>query len=138
MIILGGLTMHLRRGRFAVGFGILTLATCGEPADPTHIGMPSFAAGGVGRPSVLVNPNADDKGTAKTIQEGIATVAEGGKVMVVPGTYNEAVLIDKGLTLEAVGGESGPAGGAPPRAGNAAVQGATPDPVAIPGPTAPF
>src|SRR5947209_891412 len=71
MIILGRWTMNLRRARFAVGFGILTLATCGEPADPTHIGMPSFAAGGVGRPSVLVNPNADDKGTAKTIQEGI-------------------------------------------------------------------
>ena len=130
--------MNLRRARFAVGFGILTLATCGEPADPTHIGMPSFAAGGVGRPSVLVNPNADDKGTAKTIQEGIATVAEGGKVMVVPGTYNEAVLIDKGLTLEAVGGESGPVVVAPPGTVNAAIQVATPDPVTIRGLTVQF
>src|SRR3989475_3929734 len=130
--------MKARRAQLAVGFALLTLAPCGEPGDPTHIGMPSFAAGGVGRPSVLVNPNADDKGTAKTIQEGIATVAEGGKVMVVPGTYNEAVLIDKGLTLEAVGGESGPVVVAPPGTVNAAIQVATPDPVTIRGLTVQF
>src|SRR5437870_2919834 len=66
--------MHAQRARLAVWFGILTLAACGEPADPAHIGAPSFAAGGVGRPAVLVNPNANDNGTAKTIQEGIVDV----------------------------------------------------------------
>src|SRR6266702_3681322 len=85
-MILRRWTMNLRRAWFAVGFGILTLAACGEPADPAHIGAPSFAAGGVGRPAVLVNPNANDNGTAKTIQEGIDMVAEGGTVMVLPAT----------------------------------------------------
>src|SRR2546426_9368488 len=58
------------------------------------------------RPAVLVNPHVQGNGTAKTIQEGIGMVDPGGKVMVLPGTYNEAIVIDKGLTLEAVGGES--------------------------------
>src|SRR2546426_7990173 len=58
------------------------------------------------RPAVLVNPHVQGNGTAKTIQEGIGMVDPGGKVMVLPGTYAEAVTIGKGLTLEAVGGES--------------------------------
>src|SRR2546425_10891576 len=130
--------MKARRAQLAVGFAMLTLAACGDHSDPVQVGAPSFAAGGIGRPAVLVNPKSDDNGTAKTIQQGIDMVADGGKVMVVPGTYSEAILIDKGLTLEAVGGESGPVGVAPPRAGNAAIHGATPDPVTIRGPPAPF
>src|SRR5438445_6242489 len=47
-------------------------------------------------------------GTATTIQEGIDMVDRGGKVLVLPGTYDEAIVIDKGLTLEGLGGESGP------------------------------
>src|SRR2546425_8920649 len=119
-MILRRWTMNLRRAWFAVGFGILTLAACGEPADPAHIGAPSFAAGGIGRPAVLVNPKSDDNGTAKTIQQGIDMVADGGKVMVVPRTYNEAILIDKGLTLEAGRGGSGPLVGGALGAGHAA------------------
>src|SRR5207247_7187355 len=65
-------------------------------------------------------------------------VADGGKVMVVRGTYNEAILIDKGLTLEAVGGESGPVVVAPLGTVNAAIQVATPDPVTIRGLTVQF
>src|SRR6266571_1941876 len=126
-MILRRWTMNLRRAWFAVGFGILTLAACGEPADPAHIGAPSFAAGGVGRPAVLVNPNANDNGTAKTIQEGIDMVAEGGTVMVLPGTYDEALVIDKGLALEAIGGESEPVIVAPSGSVNAAIRIATPD-----------
>src|SRR5256885_15221357 len=57
------------------------------------------------RPAVLVNPHVQGNGTAKTIQEGIGMVDPGGKGMVLPGTYNEAIVIDKGLTLEAGGGE---------------------------------
>jgi len=125
--------MNLRRAWFAVGFGILTLAACGEPADPAHIGAPSFAAGGVGRPAVLVNPNANDNGTAKTIQEGIDMVAEGGTVMVLPGTYDEALVIAKGLTLEAIDGNGGPVVVAPTGTPAAAALVATSSPVTIRG-----
>src|SRR6266496_3184461 len=126
-------TMNTRRARFALWFVTLALAGCRDAGDSTPIAAPSFAAGDVGRPWVLVNPNADDHGTAKTIQEGIAMVAEGGKVIVLPGTYTEAVVIDKGLTLEAVGGESGPVIVAPPGTADPAILVATPDPVLIRG-----
>jgi len=90
---------------------------------------PSLAP--AGRPAVLVNPHVQGHGTATTIQEGIDMVDPGGKVMVLPGTYEEAVVIDKGLTLEAVEGASGPVIIAPPGAPTIAIQVATPDPVTI-------
>jgi pectin methylesterase-like acyl-CoA thioesterase len=68
------------------------------------------------RPSVLVNPHVRGNGTATTIQGGIDMVGPGGKVMVLPGIYKETLVIDKGLTLEAVGGESGEVIVAPPGA----------------------
>lgn len=108
-------------------------APAGQEELPAHVAAPSFAAGGVGRPSVLVNPNSSDEGTAKTIQEGIDMVASGGKVLVVPGTYNEAIVIDKGLTLEAIGGESGAVVVAPPGVPVNAVEIATTNPVIIRG-----
>ena len=74
-----------------------------------------------GRPAVLVNPHVQGNGTTTTIQEGIDMVDPGGKVMVLPGTYEETLVIDKGLTLEAVGGESGEVIVAPPGAPNAAI-----------------
>src|SRR5438876_12025614 len=86
------------------------------------------------RPAVLVNPHVQGNGTAKTIQEGIDMVAPGGKVMVLPGTYDEAIVIDKGLTLEAVG--SGSVIVAPPEVTNPAliaVRIDTNDPVTIRG-----
>src|SRR2546422_2464530 len=85
------------------------------------------------RPAVLVNPHVQGNGTAKTIQEGIGMVDPGGKVMVLPGTYNEAIVIDKGLTLEAVGGESGLVIVEPPGAPTIAIEVATPEPVKIRG-----
>jgi len=81
-------------------------------------------------PSVLVNPHVHGNGTAKTIQEGITMVDPGGKVMVLPGTYSEALVIDKGLTLEAVGGASGPVTIASPGTATA-VQVTTSEPVTI-------
>src|SRR3989442_10383955 len=66
------------------------------------------------RPAVLVNPHVQGNGTAKTIQEGIGMVDPGGKVMVLPGTYNEAIVIDNGLTPEAAGGERDPGNPPPP------------------------
>jgi hypothetical protein len=86
-----------------------------------------------GRPSVIVNPHFAGNGTAKTIQQGIGMVDPGGKVMVLPGTYKEAIVIDKALTLRAVGGESGEVIVAPPDAPAIAIQITTPDPVRIRG-----
>lgn len=64
---------------------------------------PLFANAGDARHTIVVNPNAKGNGIAATIQEGIDRVAPGGKVLVKPGVYEEAVVIDKGLTLEAIG-----------------------------------
>ena len=61
-----------------------------------------------GRSTVVVNPNANGHGTARTIQEGIDMVREGGKVLVRPGTYDEQLAITKGLTLESIGDGGGP------------------------------
>ena len=84
-----------------------------------------------GRPVVLVSQHVQGKGTAKTIQEGIDMVDSGGKVMVLPGTYDEAIEIKKGLTLEAVGGSSGLVIIAPPGAPTVAVLVETSDAVII-------
>ena len=84
------------------------------------------------RPVVLVDPHVRGNGTAQTIQEGIDMVDPGGRVMVLPGTYNEAIVIGKGLTLEAVGGATEPVIIAPPAGGpTIAIRVATPEPVAI-------
>jgi len=123
--------MDNKRWTIAVIATVVSWA-CGEPAaGPDRAVAPSFGAGGIGRPSVLVSPNANDNGTAKTIQEGIDMVAEGGTVMVLPGTYNEALVINKALTLEGIGGESGPAIVAPPPGTSDAIQVTTTDPVVI-------
>lgn len=120
--------------RAAVLTLLLTLGCEGrDPVAQLDFTSRSSAAGGFGRPSVLVNPNSNDAGTAKTIQQGIETVAPGGKVLVVPGTYNEAILIDKGLTLEPVAGESGPVNVVPAGTPFATIEIATGDPVIIRG-----
>src|SRR5207249_2859765 len=92
---------------------------------------PSLAA--AERPAVLVNPHVQGNGTAKTIQQGIDMVDPGGKVMVLPGTYDEAIKIDKGLTLEAVGGASGSVIVEPPGVPTIAIEIATSEPVVIRG-----
>jgi hypothetical protein len=51
--------------------------------------------------------------------------------MVLPGTYREAIVINKGLTLEGIGGESGPVVVAPSGAPTSAVQVATAEPVTV-------
>lgn len=121
----------------AVLMQLLTLG-CERPApvashEPVDFASPNFAAGGVGRSSVLVNPRSNGEGTARTIQEGIEMVASGGKVLVLPGTYNEVVVIDKGLTLEAMGGESDPVIVVPTGTPFATIEIATTDPVIIRG-----
>lgn len=123
--------MDAIRVRLAISLGTLILSACGDASHPGPVAAPSFAAGGIGRPWVLVNPNADDNGTAKTIQEGIDMVAAGGTVLVLPGTYPEAFVINKSLTLEGVGGEGGDAIVAPPPGVSDAIQVTTNEPVVI-------
>ena len=75
---------------------------------------PNLGAQFLGRPVVLVSSEPRGPGAATTIQGGINMVAPGGLVLVQPGTYGEALVINKGLTLEALGRESGPVIVAPP------------------------
>jgi nitrous oxidase accessory protein NosD len=55
------------------------------------------------------DPDADGPANAMgldafaTIQEGVDAVAPGGTVEVAPGTYDEQVIVNKGLTLEGAG-----------------------------------
>lgn len=58
---------------------------------------------------VVVNPEAQGKGIANTIQEALTLVAPGGRILVKPGTYDERVIITKGVTLEGSDLEAGPA-----------------------------
>ncbi len=51
------------------------------------------------RSTVVVNPASRGQGTARSISEGLAMVAPGGRVLVKPGTYNEQVVIQKSVTL---------------------------------------
>jgi hypothetical protein len=106
----------------------LTIAVFGALCSPT-----GFAAAGAGRPAVLVMPHVHGNGTASTIQEGIDMVDAGGKVMVLPGKYEEALVINKGLTLESVGGESGHVIVAPPAGSAVAIDVIGASPVTIRG-----
>jgi len=108
------------------GFVLILTALGGICASP------AFAAAD-GRPSVLVNPHVKGNGTATTIQEGIDMVDPGGKVMVLPGTYAEALVIRKGVTVEAIGGESGPVIVATPAGSVVAIDVAGAEPVTIRG-----
>ena len=85
----------------ALILAVLTFAACEDAVGPTPAGIPRLATGD-SRHTVIVNPNAQGDGIAETIQEGIDRVASGGRVLVKPGTYNERITIDKGLTLEPI------------------------------------
>ena len=98
----------LRRRLLGMLAAAIAASTCSQlESSLAPPSAPNLVKGTVGRPVVLVNPISNGNGTATTIQEGIDMVASGGRVMVLPGTYAESLVIDKGLTLEAVGGASG-------------------------------
>ena len=59
-----------------------------------------------GHRTVLVDPAGG--GDSITIQGGIDMAPPGGRVRVLPGTYDEALVIAKGLTLEGVGRHRAP------------------------------
>ena len=81
--------------------------------------------------AIVVNPNANGSGVATTIQDAIDHVASGGQVLVKPGTYAEALVIDKSLTLRPIGDGEAPVVIAPPGAPNIAIQVMTSEPVVL-------
>jgi len=108
------------------------VAGCTErSAGPDSLLVPSFAKTAGEQQTVVVNPNAIGNGVAATIQEGIDRVAPGGKVLVLPGVYPEALVINKGLTLEGIADGSGPVVIAPEGTPPSAVEVTTSNPVSI-------
>ena len=92
------------RATLALCFLGLAVIACHDGLDPSRIAAPRLAIADDSRHTVVVNPGASGNGVAATIQEGIDMVAEGGRVLVMPGTYDEQLTIDKGLTIDAIGG----------------------------------
>ena len=87
-------------------FAALTcvLSACSDRAlAPSPVAPPALDVDGDGRGTVVVNPDANGNGVARTIQEGIDWVDAGGTVLVMPGTYVERVTIRKGITLRGIG-----------------------------------
>jgi hypothetical protein len=129
--------MLARHAHRALWFAVVTLIACEDAIGPSQSGAPRFAEGSDSRHTVVVNPDANGDGVATTIQEGIDMVANGGRVLVMPGTYDEQITIHKGLTLESIGGGEGPViieqvRAAPaPNGLEAVITVATPDPVLI-------
>lgn len=77
----------------------ITLGGCLDAPDPAQVAAPRLETGDDSRETVIVNPNASGNGVANTVQEGIDMAAENGVVLVMPGTYEERIVIDKALTI---------------------------------------
>ena len=123
--------MAARRNTLLLALSAMLAGCVQDGAGPDALLVPSFAKTAGEQQTVVVNPNANGNGVAATIQEGIDRVAPGGKVLVKPGVYPEAIVIDKGLTLEGIGDGSGPAIIAAPPGAPDAIRVATTDPVVI-------
>lgn len=99
------------RGTTVVLAGLLfCVPACDQPVEPQPEGAatagPALVAS-AGRHTIVVNPNASGNGVAATIQEGIDMAAEGGRVQIRPGTYDEVLTISHGVTLEPIAGGAG-------------------------------
>lgn len=102
--------MTSQRHVWFVATMVCSLWSCGDaPVTPEAAVSPDMDPGRLERSTVVVNPDGTGKGVARTVQEGVEMVAEGGRVKVKPGLYYERVVIDKGLTLEGSDLEAGPA-----------------------------
>lgn len=99
--------MHVTQARRSIAIAILTFAGCSDRSAPARIVAPALDTRH-DRRTVVVNPAAHGNGVAATIQEGIGMVADGGRVLVKPGTYDERLVIDRGLTIEPIGDDAGP------------------------------
>ena len=123
--------MAARRGTLLLALSAMLAGCVQDGAGPNALLVPSFAKAAGDQQTVVVNPNANGNGVAATIQEGIDRVAPGGKVLVRPGVYPEAIVIGKGVTLEGIADGSGPVIIATPGAPAAAIQISTGDAVTI-------
>src|SRR5262245_49666230 len=88
------------------------------------------AVAGQERP-VVVNPRAHGGGTVATISEGLEMAVSGGRVLVTPGVYEEALTIEKGVTLEAAGGSAGAVVINPPGLPSSTIEIKTGEPVVL-------
>ena len=116
---------------------VITIAACREPTRPGGLGAVAAASAmattdnSLGPEAVVVNPHGHGNGLAATIQEGIDRAGSGGQVLVVAGTYSEALKITKGITLRGIGDGAEPIVIAPPGTPDIAIQIATSEPVVI-------
>jgi hypothetical protein len=103
-----------------------------EPSSQA-LGGRNLAPGGEGAQprAIVVDRNAKGNGVASTIQEALDRAASGSQVLVKPGTYSEALVIRKGLTLRPIGGGAGSVIIAPSGAPDIAIQVATSEPVVL-------
>jgi hypothetical protein len=99
--------MVMPRTMLLIIMSALVAACTQDSGEPNATLGPSFAKDGAERQTIVVNPNASGNGVAATIQEGVDRVASGGTVLIKAGLYAEAVVIDKGLTLQAIGDGNG-------------------------------
>jgi hypothetical protein len=96
-----------------IGYGLMLLGTVAalggcERNGTEQSGDPLLDAEEL-RSTVVVNPQASGHGVARTIRDALAMVAPGGKILVKPGTYDERVVISKGVTLQGSDVETGAA-----------------------------
>lgn len=87
--------------RAAIATVVLALVSaCSEPTrSPTDSDLSLHRDRDRDENAVVVDPSGRH-GRPTTIQAGIDLVTAGGRVQVLPGTYPEALVITKGLTLE--------------------------------------
>jgi hypothetical protein len=118
----------------AVLTATIVLSACDDhPALLRPDEAPAASARGAAQPVVLVNPAAADLGTARTIAAALEMVAPGGRVLVPPGEYAEALVIARGVTIEAIGGASGDVVLNPPPGPTAVIEVTTREPVTLRG-----
>ena len=120
--------MH-RKFTLGVTVGSIALAAgCSEPPVESTAKATAFPTSGAAAPEVTVTQGGP---CPCTIQAGVDLVDPGGRVLVNPGTYVDTVVIDKGLTLEAIG--DGPVIVAPDPGAGSAIRVTATDPVVIRG-----
>lgn len=100
--------MIARPTHSVVCFALVALVACDRSVGPGRISAPLLSVHEDSRNTVVVNPNASGNGVAVTIQEGVDMAADGGVVLVMPGRYDERIVVDKGLTIAPIGLGGGP------------------------------
>jgi hypothetical protein len=92
-----------RNGRIliVVGFFTAALTGCGDQESESPF-VPRVAAS---KPAsvVVVRPGAQGSGVAVSLEEALTRVADGGRILLTPGTYEELVVVNKSVTIEGVG-----------------------------------